>query len=61
MKKKKILFASLKSLKKGVGSGTGSISQRDGSADPDLVPHQNVKDPQHCLQNNFIQKILFRW
>jgi hypothetical protein len=31
------------SLKKGVGSG--SISQRYGSADPD--PHQNVTDPQH--------------
>jgi hypothetical protein len=28
------------------GSGTGSISQRHGSTDPD--PHQNVMDPQHC-------------
>ncbi len=36
--------ASLKSLKKGVGSG--SISQRYGSADPD--PHPNVTVPQHC-------------
>jgi hypothetical protein len=26
--------------------GSGSISQRDGSPDPD--PHQNVMDPQHC-------------
>jgi len=47
--KKKILifFASLKSLKKGVGSvvGSGSISQRYGSGDPD--PHQNVTDPQY--------------
>jgi hypothetical protein len=33
------------SLKKGVGSGSGSISQRYGSADPD--PHQDVTDPQH--------------
>jgi hypothetical protein len=36
-------FASLKSLKKGVGSG--SVSQRGGSPDPD--PHQIVTDPQH--------------
>jgi len=46
---KKILFlASLKSVKKGVGSGvrSGSISQRYGSGDPD--PHQIVTDPQHC-------------
>jgi hypothetical protein len=42
--KKNIFFASLKSLKKGVGSG--SIGQRYGSADPD--PHQNVTNPQHC-------------
>ncbi len=28
--------------------GSGSISQRHGSADPD--PHQNVMDPQHCSQ-----------
>ena len=27
------------------GSGSGSISQRHGSADPD--PHQNVMDPEH--------------
>jgi hypothetical protein len=38
-------FLSLKSLKKGVGSG--SISQRYGSGDPD--PHQNVTDPQPLL------------
>jgi hypothetical protein len=38
-------FASLKSLKKGVGS----ISQRYGSGHPDPDPHQNVTDPQHCL------------
>jgi hypothetical protein len=29
------------------GSGSGSISQRNGFADPD--PHQNVMDPQHWL------------
>jgi hypothetical protein len=38
--------ASLKSMKKGVGSV--SISQRYGSGDPD--PHENVTDPQHCLK-----------
>jgi hypothetical protein len=41
----KFFFASLKSLKKEVGSGvgseSGSISQRYGSGDPD----QNVTDP----------------
>jgi hypothetical protein len=38
-----------KSMKKGVvsGVGSGSVSQRYGSADPD--PQQNVTDPQHCL------------
>jgi hypothetical protein len=30
----------------GFASESGSISQRNGSADPD--PHQNVMDPQHC-------------
>jgi hypothetical protein len=29
------------------GSGSVSISQRHGSADPD--PYQNVMDPQNCL------------
>ncbi len=42
-------FASLKSLKKGVGSGvgsgSGSISQRYGSGDPDPDPQKNVTDP----------------
>ncbi len=34
------------------GSGSGSISQRQGSADPDLDPDQpqNVMDLQHCLK-----------
>jgi hypothetical protein len=38
---------------KGVGSGagSGSISQRYGSEDPD--PHQNVTDPQHWLEQYF--------
>ncbi len=31
----------------GSGSGSRSISQRHGSADPD--PHQNVMDPEHCM------------
>jgi hypothetical protein len=29
------------------GSGTRSIKQRNGSADPDPDPHQNVMGPQH--------------
>ncbi len=32
---------------RGSESGSGSISQRHGSADPD--PHKNVMDPQHWL------------
>jgi hypothetical protein len=28
--------------------GSGSISQRHGSPDPD--PPQNVMDPQHCFE-----------
>jgi hypothetical protein len=51
----KLFFASLKSMKKvvgsevGSGSGVGSIIQRYGSGDPDpdLDPNQNVTDPQH--------------
>ena len=40
------------SLKKEVGSGvgSGSISQRYGSGDPD--PHQNVTDPEHCVKHS---------
>ncbi len=38
---KKKIWASLKSLKKGVGS------------DPD--PHKNVKDPQHCFQESLYE------
>jgi hypothetical protein len=44
---------SLRSMMKIEGSGSaGSISQRHGSADPDPDPHQNVMDPQHCLQHS---------
>jgi hypothetical protein len=41
----KFFFATLKSMKKGVASGvgSGSISQRYGSWDPD--PYQNFTDP----------------
>ncbi len=48
---KNIFFASLKSIKKVVGSGAGSISQRyrSGDPDPDPYPHQNVTDPQHWI------------
>jgi hypothetical protein len=42
-KNKNIFFASLKPLKKGVGSGSGSSSQRFEYGDPDT--HQNVTDP----------------
>ncbi len=44
-------------MKKGVGSGvgSGSISQRYGSRDPD--PHQNITDPQHCLLANIKKNI----
>ncbi len=45
------VFASLKSLKKEVGSrigpGSGFISQRYGSTDTDPDPHQKVTDLQH--------------
>jgi hypothetical protein len=37
--------------------GVGSVSERYGSGDPD--PHQNVTDPQHCL--NFSPCNLFEW
>jgi hypothetical protein len=35
--------------------GSGSISQRHGSADPDPDPHQNVMDPQHCYLQRIIE------
>jgi hypothetical protein len=54
IKKISFLLASWRSMTKIAGSwsksgsGSGSISQRHGSADPD--PHQNVMDPEHWLQ-----------
>jgi hypothetical protein len=60
------LFASLKSMKKEVGSGvgSGSISQR---YDPDRDPHQNVTDPgvlvypkNGCLPSRILDFILKR-
>jgi hypothetical protein len=49
MKKKNYFLASLKLMKKEVGSGfgSGSISQRYESGEPDPDPHQNVTGPQH--------------
>jgi hypothetical protein len=41
------LFASLKLLKKGVGSGAGSVSRRYGSVGSGS--DQNVTDSQHLL------------
>jgi hypothetical protein len=52
MKRNKINnFASLKPLKKVVGSrvGSGSIIQRYASVEPD--PHQNITDPQQCKKH----------
>ncbi len=40
-------------MKKGVGSGSGFISQRYGPADPD--PHQNVMDPQNWYEDTRIE------
>jgi hypothetical protein len=37
--------------------GSGSIIQRHGSADPDLDPHQNVMDPEHCYFCMSIKKL----
>ncbi len=51
------LLASWRSMKKIAGSG--SISQRYGSADPDLDPHQNVLDPQHYFKQK--QNVNFRF
>jgi hypothetical protein len=41
------LLASSMSMTKIAGSGSGSTSQRHGSADPD--PPQNFMDPEHCF------------
>jgi hypothetical protein len=47
--KKCPFFASLKSMKKVVGSGSGSISQRYGSGDSDPDPHKNFTDLQQLV------------
>ncbi len=45
--------------------GSGSISQRHGSAHPDPDPHQNVMDLQHwfCrgLSTVFVQLVILLW
>ncbi len=46
------------------GSGTGYISQRHGSGDPDPDPLQNVMDPQHWLRKRTfwgLEKRAFIW
>jgi hypothetical protein len=52
-KYEEFFFVSLKSMKKGVGSGvgSGSVSQRYGSGDPN--PHQNVTDLQYGTVFNY--------
>ncbi len=47
-----LLLVSWRLVTKIAGSGSGSISQRHGSAD--LDPHKNVMDPQHCWNLNCI-------
>jgi hypothetical protein len=50
-------FASLKSMKKGVGSG--SISQRYGSGDLDPDPHQYATDPQNWCEIKLTKILTF--
>ncbi len=42
-------------------AGSGSISQRHGSSDPDPDldpdPHQNVMDPDHLLPNSGVAQV----
>jgi hypothetical protein len=42
----------------GSESGSGSISQRHGSADQDPDPLQNVMDPEHCFLHRFLHAIV---
>ncbi len=58
--KNSFLLASWKSLTKITGSG--SISQRHGSAnpDPDPDPHQNVIDPQRNTRSRILVPYTFR-
>jgi hypothetical protein len=39
--------------------GSGSISQRHGSADPDPDMYQNVMDPQHCPKVRQVKHFYF--
>jgi hypothetical protein len=48
------MLVSSRSMTKIVGFGSGSISQRHGSADPNPAPHQNVMDPEHCRKPIFL-------
>jgi hypothetical protein len=43
--------------------GSGSISQKHGSADqdPDPGPHQNFMDPQHIRNNHKLYYLLISW
>ncbi len=50
------MLASWRSMTKKAGSGSGSISQRHGSADPDPDSLQNVMDQEHCLLVTFVRK-----
>ncbi len=55
-KKYESFFASLKSMKKGVGSGVvPDPHPLVRGTDPDPDPHQNVMDPQNCSEHNVIQ------
>jgi hypothetical protein len=39
-------------------AGSGSISQKHGSEDPDPDPPQNVMDPEHCLEPSNLPEYL---
>jgi hypothetical protein len=47
-------------MTKTVRSGSESISQRHGSADPDPDQHQNVMDLEHCCKEWKTQAISSR-
>jgi hypothetical protein len=54
---KKLFFASLMSLKEGVGSGSGAVSLRYKSADPD--PHQMTRIPNTAFKYLKLSYFLF--
>jgi hypothetical protein len=56
-------LASWRSLTKRAGSGSGSVSQRNGSEDPDphLDPYQNVTDPEHCCKQTYLGNVWLWW